>query len=215
MTTPRQFKDAIYQHLAQVGKAFSSPLRLELISLLAQRPHAVADLATQCGQSIANTSQHLQVLKHAHLVQTERQGSSIIYQLQPGVAEALVVLQDLAEARVRELEQLKADFFADRDGLQPIDTQTLRDRLQDGSVTLIDVRPAAEYSHHHLPGARSIPLTELEARLSELPKGREVVAYCRGPYCVFSADAVRLLRERGFAARRLESGADTLLTGER
>ncbi len=205
--TPRQFKDLVYEQLARVGKAVSAPKRLELLDLLGQGPRSVEALAEQASLSVANTSQHLQVLRAAHLVEADKQGLYVIYRLAaPGVGEFYLSLRQLAEDRFAEIDRAARAYFSVHDGLEPIAADELAQRLHSGLATVIDVRPAEEYRAGHLPGAISLPLPEFEARLAELPQGREVVAYCRGPYCVMSAKAVQLLRQRGIPARRLELG---------
>ena len=201
----RAFKDAAYTHLAEVGRALSSPVRLEILDLLTQAPRTVERISEQIGQSVANTSHHLQVLRRAHLVHRTRMGTSMRYRCTGSDVIALAEqLQRVARAHVAELDQLTTGFFVERDGLQPIDRQTLSQGVDAGELFLLDVRPADEFEEGHLPGARSIPIDELRDRLAEIPTDRPVVAYCRGPWCVFSADAVKLLREHGIEARRSE-----------
>lgn len=199
----RTFKNAAYAHLARVGKALSSPARLEILELLSQAPRTVEVLANEIDQSTANTSHHLQALKRAQLVSSARDGLHITYAIASDEVTALLAqLQRVTAQHVAELEKLEHAFFEDRDGLEPIDSQTLLERMREGDVFLIDVRPEREFERAHIPGATSIPIETLEARLAELPKDRTIVAYCRGPYCAFSADAVRALRELGYDARR-------------
>jgi len=205
MTSSRAFKDAAYKHLALVGKALSSPVRLEILELLGQAPRPVEVIAGEINQSVANTSQHLQVLKRAQIVTAEREGLRVVHSLAGMDVAALVVdLQAVGARHVAGLERLTREFFADRDGLDAIDRDTLQARMQSGDVVLLDVRPEHEFDQAHLPGALSVPLATLEARLGDLPSGRTIVAYCRGPYCTLSADAVRLLRQSGFDAVRTE-----------
>ena len=206
-TDHRPFKDALYDQFARVGKALANPHRLELLDLLAQGERRVEDLAREAALSIANASQHLQALRRARLVEARRDGTSIFYRLaDERVFRAWQAIRDLGETRLAEIDRLTHDFFTDRDRLEAVDAADLMRRLQDGETVVLDVRPVEEYRAGHIPGARSIPIAELEDRLQELPPGREVVAYCRGPYCVFSDEAVALLHARGFAARRLEVG---------
>jgi len=206
-TSKRHFKDAIYEQFARVGKAVSSPKRLELLDLLCQTERSVESLAKEASLSIANTSRHLQVLRAARLVEAEKNGLHVIYRIaDPTVGEFFLSLRKLSEVRLAEIEQITRSFFADRDGLEPVNQETLLGRVREGAVTVLDVRPAEEYLSGHLPGAVSIPLQELKRRLAELPRDREVVAYCRGPYCVLSAEAVELLRSKGFRAIRFEEG---------
>jgi len=205
MTTNRAFKSAIYEQLARVGKALASPLRLELLDLLAQGPKNVDLLARQTGQSRANTSQHLQVLRSARLVETSKSGLFVTYRLAGDeVADHYRALRRLAEARLTEIESITSDFLSSRGQLEEIDGDELVSRVRRGDVTVLDVRPESEYAHGHLPGAISVPLADLEDRLQALPMDKEVVAYCRGPYCVYSVEAVELLRARGFKATRLD-----------
>ncbi len=201
--SPRQFKQAAYGGLADVTKALGSPRRLELVDLLVQGPRPVESLARATAQPIASASQHLQVLKRARLVETERQGTTIEYRLAPGVAGVLVALRRLAHARSAELRETTDSFFEDTG---TIDRERLTALLREGAAMLVDVRPTAEYEQAHLPGARSIPVETLAERLAELPADRLIVACCRGPYCTFAGDAVRLLQARGFRAARFEDG---------
>jgi rhodanese-related sulfurtransferase len=216
MTSTRPFKDAAYGHLAEVGKALGSPARLEILELLAQAPRTVEVLAGEIHQSTANTSHHLQALRRAHLVTRSRSGSHVAYALAgPDVAMLLVQLQAVAGRHVAGLERLSRDFFADRDGLEPVDGAELLARLHAEDVVLIDVRPEHEFAAGHLPGALSIPLPELEARLSDLPRDRPIVAYCRGPFCALSAEAARRLRDHGFSARRTDASVHAVIGGAR
>ena len=212
MQTPnRRFKDAIYEQFARIGKAISSPRRLELLDLLGQGPRTVEVLADETHQTIANTSQHLQALRAARLVEREKQGQFVTYRLAGDeVGEFFNALQGLAEGRLAEIEQLVRQFFANRETLQPVDKETLLKQVRKGEVIALDVRPAEEYQAGHIPGALSVPLAELERRLAELPKGRTMVAYCRGPYCVLAVEAVELLRRQGFKAVRLEDSIHDL-----
>jgi rhodanese-related sulfurtransferase len=200
-------KLAVYEQLARIGKAVSAPRRLELVELLAQVPRTVEALAEQTGMSVANTSQHLQVLRAAGLVEAERDGLYVTYRLAShDVAGFFVALRSFAEARLSDLERVKRDFFSDADDVDEISGEDLLRLLRRGQVVLLDVRPREEYEAGHLKGAISIPHHELKRRLGELPKGRKIVAYCRGPYCVFAASAVKVLRARGFPASRIEAG---------
>ena len=203
----RHFKDAIYEQLARVGKALASPKRLELLDLLAQGPRTVEVLAEAAEISLANTSQHLQVLRGARLVEADKQGLYVRYRLaDDDVGALLLQLRALAESRLAEVEATRRAFLSSVHALEQVDRDELRRRVLSGEVTVLDVRPVEEFEAGHLPGARSIPVAELESRLSELPPDREIVAYCRGPYCVYAIDAVNLLRQRGFVAHRLEEG---------
>ncbi len=212
--TTRAFKDRSYEAFAAVPRALANPKRLELVDLLAQRPHTVEALARAAGLTVGNTSQHLQVLKRARLVDTTRRGTSIEYRLAPGVAELFVGLRRLAEARIADIDAARRAFFAQAGAPERIGGPTLRAQLAAGRAVLLDVRPRAEYDHGHLPGARSIPLDELADRVEELPLDALIVATCRGPTCAFAADAVRILRAHGRRAVRYEGGvADWLADG--
>ena len=203
----RDFKDAIYEQLARVGKAVASATRLELLDLLCQGPRTVESLARQAGQSIANTSKHLRLLHGAKLVETERRGTFVTYRLAGDeVCELFRMLRSLAESRLAEVEAITRDFLRSKEALEPVDRGELIRRVRDGDAVVLDVRPREEYEAGHIPGALSAPIAELKDLVGELPRDRQIVAYCRGPYCVMSIDAVRLLRERGFDAVRLEDG---------
>ena len=207
MNDHRAFKDLLYEQFARVSKAVANPHRLELLDLLAQRERTVEELAREAGLSIANASQHLQALRRAQLVDVRRDGAYAHYRLaDERVFRLWQVIRDLGEDRLAEVDRLVHSFFGDRDGLEPVDLGTFQQMLEDDGVTVLDVRPVEEFQAGHIPGARSIPLTELERRIAELTPDREVVAYCRGPYCVFSDEAVTLLRTHGFQARRLSVG---------
>jgi len=205
--TDRVAKDALYDGLACVAKAMGSGRRAELIDLLAQGERSVEELAAEIGQSVANTSQHLQVLLRAGLVRTRRQGNRVIYTLaSPAVAALWSAVQQVAAEHVAELDRLAAEYLGDRSALELVTRDELRRRLRAGDVVVLDVRPEREFRSGHIRGAVSLPVTELARRLREIPKDRAVVAYCRGPYCVYADDAVRTLRRRGYRAARLEDG---------
>jgi len=207
MVSHRAFKDRLYAEFATIGKALASPHRLELLDLLGQGERSVEELAREIGQSLANTSAHLQVLRQARLVERDKRGLNVVYRLPaPEVFALWRTLRDLGAARLAEVDRLVETFLTDRAGLAAVDIDELERLVADGSVTLIDVRPALEYRQGHIPDARSVPVDELEQRLGELPRDREVVAYCRGPYCVFSDEAAQLLQTRGFRVRRYERG---------
>jgi rhodanese-related sulfurtransferase len=207
MSQDRRFKDAIYDQLARIGKAVASPRRLELLDLLCQGPRTVEVLAHHANQSVANTSQHLQVLRAARLVEAERDGRFITYRLADDeVSTFFAALRGLAESRLAEIERVVRMFLESRGGMEQVDRTALIERVRRGAVTLLDVRPEEEYRAGHIPGAISVPLAELDRRLSTLPRDREIVAYCRGPYCVLAIEAVQTLRSRGFEAVRLEDG---------
>ncbi len=201
----RTFKTAAYGHLAGLGKALASPARLELLELLAQAPRTVEVLAGEIQQSTANTSHHLQTLKRAQLVHSHRQGLHVVYSLAgEDVAALTALLQEIGGRHLAGLEKLKRDYFQARDQLEPIDAQTLLQRLEAEEVTLVDVRPEHEYAAGHLPQALSIPLADLDDRLDLLPEDTTIVAYCRGPFCTFSIEAVEKLRALGYQAVRAE-----------
>jgi rhodanese-related sulfurtransferase/predicted transcriptional regulator len=204
----RETKTALFDEFARAAKALASGRRIELLDVLANGERTVEALAGQVGLSTANTSQHLQVLRQAGLVTGRRQGTRISYRLaDPDVFRLWQALRSLAASRLAEVERLATAYLGARDQLEPVTRQELARRLQDGdSVVVLDVRPAAEYAAGHLPGAVSVPVDELRRRLAELPADREIVAYCRGPYCAFAHEAVAMLREEGFSARRLEDG---------
>ncbi|RWB29390.1 MAG: ArsR family transcriptional regulator [Mesorhizobium sp.] len=201
-------KQAIYASLAEVAQALGHPHRLELLEHLAQGVRSVEDLSALAHLSFANTSRHLQILRRARLVETERRGKHVLYSL-TGDAEVVALIKALGrvgEQNVAEIGRVMADYFRARDAMEPVSRDDLVSRLHDGMVTVLDVRPEDEFAVGHLPGALNIPLAELERRLEELPADREVIAYCRGPYCVLSFEAVAALRERGYLVRRLEDG---------
>jgi rhodanese-related sulfurtransferase/DNA-binding transcriptional ArsR family regulator len=203
----RRFKDALYGQFARVGKAVASPRRIELLDLLVQAPRTVEALADETGQPLANVSQHLQVLRASRLVEAEKNGLYVTYRIADERVTALLMsLRQLAQERLLEVRHVTRDYFAARGGLDPVDGEELIRRVRKGEVTVLDVRPAEEYCAGHIPDAVSIPIADLKRRLAELPKRREVVAYCRGPYCVYAVDAVKLLRARGFKAVRMEDG---------
>ncbi len=203
----RQAKDALFDAFGEVAKALANGRRAELIDVLAQGERHVDELASEIGQSVANTSFHLRVLATTGLVTTRRDGTRIYYRLaSERVAELWAALRDVASAHHERLDELAAAYLGDRSRLEQIDRGELAERIATGEVVIVDVRPAAEFAAGHIVGARSIPIHELAANIKALPAGVEVVAYCRGPYCVYADDAVRLLRRRGRAARRLEDG---------
>ena len=207
----RIFKDAIYEQFARIGKAVSSPKRLELLDLLCQGERTVEVLAKETGLTVANASQHLQVLRAARLVEAEKLGLFVTYRLaDQAVCEFFRAMRLLAESRLAEVEQIKRRFLEGREGMEPVDRNALLKRVREGAVTVLDVRPVEEYRAGHIPGAISIPLKELERRMSKLPRDQEIVAYCRGPYCVLAIQAVEMLRSKGFNAVRLEEGIQDL-----
>jgi rhodanese-related sulfurtransferase len=203
----RRFKDAIYEQFARLGKAVSAPKRLELLDLLCQGPRTVEALAEQAAMSVANASQHLQVLRAARLALAEKKGLHVEYRLADDeVCRFFIALRGLAEARLAEVDQVTREYLEARGAMEAVAGDELLRRVKKGEVTVLDVRPPEEYRAGHIPGAISIPVGELKARLKELPKNREVVAYCRGPYCVMAVEAVELLRKNGFEAHRMEQG---------
>jgi rhodanese-related sulfurtransferase/DNA-binding transcriptional ArsR family regulator len=203
----RAFKLELYGQFARIGKALASSHRLELLDLLSQGPRTVDSLGKEVQLSIASTSSHLNVLKEARLVESRKDGLFVHYKLADDAVVALLAqLRLVAEKRIAEIDRLVASYLGDRDGLEPISFQELRARLRSKELILLDVRPQGEFEAGHIDGARSIPHDELAQRLREIPPGRDVVAYCRGPYCVFADDAVKLLRSRRRKARRLVAG---------
>jgi rhodanese-related sulfurtransferase len=207
VTEKRRFKDQLFEQFARVGKALSSGRRLELLELLAQGERSVEDLAVETNQSIPNTSQHLQILRRARLVENRREGNYIRYRLADRkVLRLWLAMRDLGETRLAEVGHLVETYLKDRGELESITCLELRQRIKDRSTVVLDVRPDQEYAAGHIAGARSIPLAELRDRIKELPNRRLIVAYCRGPYCVFADQAVALLRGAGYRAIRLDAG---------
>jgi rhodanese-related sulfurtransferase/DNA-binding transcriptional ArsR family regulator len=207
MASSGNFKQDVYAQLARVAKALGHANRLELLEFVAQGPRSVEELANLARLSMANASKHLQELRHAGLVQARKNGVRVFYELAgPDVVDLLAALREVAESRLAEVEQLLRAYVTARDDLEPIPAAELLERAQLGLVTVLDVRPAEEYAAGHLPGAINIAADTLAGHLRKLPKGKEVVAYCRGPYCLLSVDAVVLLRQKGYKARRLEDG---------
>jgi rhodanese-related sulfurtransferase/predicted transcriptional regulator len=204
----REFKDRLYAQFARIGKALASPHRIELLELLAQRERTVESLAGELGLPLANVSQHLQALRQAALVETRKQGLYVHYRLaDDSVADLCRSLRTVAEQRLADLDRLVREHFAHRDDAEPVSMRELlkRARARD-DVVILDTRPAGEYEAGHIAGALSVPVEELRRRLRELPKNKEYVAYCRGPYCVYADEAVRLLQAHGRQARRLREG---------
>jgi rhodanese-related sulfurtransferase len=203
----RSFKDEVYEQFARIGKAFSSASRLELIDLLAQGERAVEELAEETDMSVANTSRHLQVLRRERLVRRRKEGTYVYYTLAGSeVYRAWTAVRSLAESRLAEVEETVRRYLTDRKELEAVTAAELETRLEREDVIVLDVRPEAEYRDGHIPGAQSIPVDRLEEHLDQLPEGQEIVAYCRGPYCVYSDEAVRRLRSTGRSARRLDEG---------
>jgi rhodanese-related sulfurtransferase len=203
----RAFKTQLYDQFARIARAVANAHRLELIDLLAQGERRVDDLAREAGLEIANASQHLQSLRQGGLVESRRDGTAIYYRLaDERVVRLWQAIREVGEARLAELDMLTRTYLHDRAQLDAIDAATLRQRLDAGDVEVLDVRPDLEYRAAHITGAHSIPITELATRLDEIPRDLEIVAYCRGPYCLFSDEAVALLLEHGYRARRLDTG---------
>jgi rhodanese-related sulfurtransferase/predicted transcriptional regulator len=203
--TSSNAKQALFEAIALMGKAFSSPRRLELLDLLAQAPRSVEDIAQTSGQSTANASQHLQALHAAGMVTRTREGTRVVYALAGEEALRLwLALRDASAAQLAEVERAARDYLGE--DVETIGREDLLERLASGDVVLVDVRPPEEFAAGHIEGARSIPLAELERRLAELPADREIVAYCRGPFCAYSHEAVRQLNDAGRTALRLDDG---------
>jgi rhodanese-related sulfurtransferase len=205
----REFKDRLFEQFARVGKALSSPRRLEIVDLLAQGERTVEGIARETSMSVASASQHLQALKSARMVEARREGLYMHYRLaDEEVFRTWQAVRTLAESRLSEVDGVVEAYLEDRDALEAVGATELMERLSDGSVVVLDVRPEEEYRAGHIPGAISVPVDALEDALQTqtLPKDREIVAYCRGPYCVFSDEAVALLVARGYRARRLRQG---------
>jgi rhodanese-related sulfurtransferase len=202
-----QAKAALFDAFASVARALGSGRRAEIVDVLAQGERSVDALAAEISQSVANTSQHLQVLARAGLVRSRREGTRIIYRLASDrVAELWAAVRDVAVRHVAEASVLADEYLGERDVVEQLSAEELARRLERGDVVVLDVRPEAEFRAGHIAGARSAPVDELDMLVGELPKRREVVAYCRGPYCVYAHDAVRLLHSRGLKARRLDGG---------
>lgn len=203
----RAFKDTLYAQFARVGHAVSTPKRIELLDLLGQSERTVAELADLTATPIKNTSAHLRVLRAAALVETRRDGTHVVYRLaDDNVHTFLRELQRLAHARLAEVERVTQLYLDGRDELEPVSANELERRIKKGDITVIDVRPRREYEAGHIPGAVSVPVEELRHGRTVPPKSREVVAYCRGRYCVYAVEAVAILRKKGYRARRLVDG---------
>jgi rhodanese-related sulfurtransferase len=203
----RAFKDSLYAEFAVLGKALANPHRLEILDLLGQGERSVEQLAREAAVSLANASAHLQVLRQARLVGAEKRGLNVVYRLAaPEVFQLWRTLRDVGSMRLAEIDRLVESYLAGREELEAVGKEELLRLMADEAVTVIDVRPEVEYEQGHITAARSVPVENLKRRLAELPRELEVVAYCRGPYCVYSDEAVWLLRRYGFSARRLEEG---------
>jgi len=203
----REAKDRLYEQFARVAKAVASPKRIELLDVLAQGERTVEVLADATGLGVTNTSAHLQVLRRAGLVETRKEGTKVHYRLAGDeVAGFVGGLRDLARSRLADVTQIVADYFVSRDALEPVSRAELVERTGRGDVVILDVRPRAEFLAGHIPGALSVPLDQLDEALARLPRRAQIVAYCRGPYCVLAPQAVERLRSKGFTARRLADG---------
>jgi rhodanese-related sulfurtransferase len=203
----KNVKPLLFAEFARVSKALASGNRLELLEFLAQGERSVDALAKLSGLSVANTSRHLQVLRQAGLVGARKEGLFVYYSLSgEGVIKLLAALQEVAQHNVAEVTHLVQTYLTSKDSLEPVSVNDLADRIRSGLVTVVDVRPKEEYAAGHLPGAINIPLTDMEKNLGKLPRDREIIAYCRGPFCVLSFEAVAQLRNKGLKARRLETG---------
>jgi rhodanese-related sulfurtransferase len=205
--TGRQVKDGLYDQFARIGKAVAHPKRIELLDLLCQGERSVEVLANAAALSVTNASAHLKVLREARLVETRKEGTRVYYRLaSESACDMFFALRDLAAERYAEVEMIVRDYFEARDQLEPVSREELLARSEDGTVLILDVRPPEEYAAGHIPGAISLPLDQLEERLVDLPPETEIVAYCRGPYCVLAPQALQVLHRRGYQARRLQDG---------
>jgi rhodanese-related sulfurtransferase/predicted transcriptional regulator len=205
--THRELKDRLFEQFARIGKALASPKRLEIVDLLAQGERTVEEIARETAMSVASASQHLQALKGARMVEARREGLYMHYRLaDEDVFRTSQAVRALAESRLSEVDVVVETYLKDREALEAVDATELMERLSNESVVVLDVRPEEEYRAGHIPGSLSVPVDTLEAVLQTLPRDREIVAYCRGPYCVFSDEAVALLRSRGYRASRLRQG---------
>lgn len=207
MNQPPSPKKRLYEQLARVAKALAQPGRLELLEALGQGQRSVDGLATASGMSVANTSHHLQILRDGGLVTSRRDGLQIIYSLSdPDIPKLMSCMRNVAERQMAEVERIVRENFDSRDGLTPVKREELIKLVKKGEAMVIDVRPETEFAAGHIPGAVNVPLDILPKRLKTLPKDQEIVAYCRGPYCMFALEAVTALRKKGYRARRLEEG---------
>ena len=205
--THREFKDRLYGQFARIGKALSSPHRLEILELLAQGERTVDSLATEVGLSLANTSQHLQALRQAALVDSRKDGLFVSYRLSdPTIFDLCTAIRGVAERQLSDLQRLVREHFGDRSDAEAVEMNELLKRARSKRVVVLDTRPPSEYAAGHIAGAISVPVDDLQRRLRQLPKGTEYVAYCRGPYCVYADRAVEILRSNGRQARRLREG---------
>lgn len=203
----RTFKSEINEQFARIAKALANPHRLELVDLMAQGERSVEELATEAALSIANASQHLQALREAHLITARKEGLRVYYRLaDASVYHLIQLLREIAERQLAEVERIVNTYLTERKAMEPVTLNELMTRLHEPGLIILDVRPALEYTQGHIAGARSIPIDELESRLYELPRDQEIVAYCRGAYCVFADEAVELLTTQGYQARRMQQG---------
>jgi rhodanese-related sulfurtransferase/DNA-binding transcriptional ArsR family regulator len=207
MNMERVWQDQLYQEFARVGKSISSPKRLELLHLLSQGPKSVELLSKSTDMSVANVSQHLQTLHEARLVRFTKKGTFVIYDIaDSAVADFMLSLHSLCEKQLVEIQRIKSEIIHYHESVEPVSLQILKERMEKGDVILLDVRPKEEYETDHIPGAISIPMEELEQHIFKLPLGVDIIAYCRGPYCFMSAQAVEVLRNKGLRASHLEEG---------
>ena len=207
LSDERKLKDSLYQELARIGKSLSSPKRLEILDLLAQGPKSVEELSEATTVSVANVSQHLQILHHSKMVTSHKEGNFVIYELiDEGVAEFLETLHTLSEKQYMEIQQIKKEFLNTDHDIDRISLEELNERMEKGEILLLDVRPQSEFENNHIPGAISMPVEELEEKLRTLPTNHEIVAYCRGTYCLMATKAVELLKKQGLKAYRLHEG---------
>lgn len=207
MPKPRETKDRIFEQFARIGHAMASPKRLEILDLLCQAEKSVETLANEAALSVANASRHLQVLRAARLVEARKAGLRVYYRLaDDDVCRFFGSLRTLAASRLAEMDLIVRDYFDDPNRLQPMDKRKLLERAEAGEIIILDVRPMDEYAAGHVPHARSVPLHELKKSIAQLPKDKEIVAYCRGPYCVLAQEAIKILRDRGLRASRLRDG---------
>ncbi|KAA0118735.1 metalloregulator ArsR/SmtB family transcription factor [Mycolicibacterium sp. P9-22] len=203
----RDFKDRLYAEFARIGKSLASPHRLEILEVLAQGERTVESVASETALSVANASRHLQQLRQAQLVLTRREGLFVHYRLTgPEVIALVLAVRHTAEQHLAEVDRVVDDFFGDRDDFEPVTPEELARRMANGEVVVLDVRPEQEYAAGHIAGAHSVPVSDISARLAELPREKEYVAYCRGPYCVYADEAVAVLRANGLKAQRLTEG---------
>jgi rhodanese-related sulfurtransferase/DNA-binding HxlR family transcriptional regulator len=206
-TSRRVAKSRLFDGFGAVAKALASGRRMEILDVLAQGPRSVEELSSEIDQSMANTSHHLRTMARSGLLESHRAGTRIVYRVaSPKVTKLWRGIRDVASEQVAEIDRLARGYLGERDGLEPVSHEELVRRLRRKDVVVLDVRPPSEYAAGHIAGARSVPIAELSRRLKDVPKKSEVIAYCRGPYCVFADDAVRTLRRRGYRAVRLEDG---------